>query len=168
MWETLHSNAGRDCFKTPILHEILMVEHCAFLEAIHLFQSVGCAINRLQFRTVQRNLKLFLLMQVYAWMIFPLKENVQGNLPRDTPSRKQTKNQVKTPTQCNDLELCNVDHVSSNVKSCQSGAIKGRSPTMRHVSRTHRVALDWLFDRINTDPKHKSNMLTPKTNSQTY
>ena len=26
--------------------------------------------------------------------------------------------------------------------------IKGRSPTMRHVSRTNRVALDWLFDRI--------------------
>ena len=24
---------------------------------------------------------------------------------------------------------------------------------MRHVSRTHRVALDWLFDRINLDPK---------------
>ena len=31
--------------------------------------------------------------------------------------------------------------------------IKGRSPTWRHVSRTHRVALDWLFDRINLDPK---------------
>ena len=31
--------------------------------------------------------------------------------------------------------------------------IKGRSPTMRHVSRTHRVALDWLFDRISLDPK---------------
>ena len=31
--------------------------------------------------------------------------------------------------------------------------IKGRRPTMRHVSRTHRVALDWLFDRINVDPK---------------
>ena len=31
--------------------------------------------------------------------------------------------------------------------------IKGRSPTMRHVSRTHRVALDLLFDRINLDPK---------------
>ena len=26
--------------------------------------------------------------------------------------------------------------------------IKGRSPTMRHVSRTDSVALDWLFDRI--------------------
>ena len=31
--------------------------------------------------------------------------------------------------------------------------IKGRSPTIRHVSRTYRVALDWLFDRINLDPK---------------
>ena len=31
--------------------------------------------------------------------------------------------------------------------------MKGRSPTMRHVARTHRVALDWLFDRINLDPK---------------
>ena len=24
---------------------------------------------------------------------------------------------------------------------------------MGHVSRTHRVALDWLFDRINLNPK---------------
>ena len=31
--------------------------------------------------------------------------------------------------------------------------IKGWSPTMRHVSRTHRVALDWVFDRINLEPK---------------
>ena len=31
--------------------------------------------------------------------------------------------------------------------------IKGRSPTTRHVSRTHRVALGWLFDRINLHPK---------------
>ena len=25
---------------------------------------------------------------------------------------------------------------------------KGRSPNMRHVSRTHRVSLDWLFERL--------------------
>ena len=31
--------------------------------------------------------------------------------------------------------------------------IEGRSPAMRHVSRTHKVALDWLFDRINLDSK---------------
>ena len=31
--------------------------------------------------------------------------------------------------------------------------IKGGSFAKRHVARTHRVALDWLFDRINLDPK---------------
>ena len=80
-------------------------------------------------------------------------------------------------------DLDNVDFISSNVNSSRQQAllyvfedneavikmiIKGRSPTMRHVSRTHRVALDWLFDRINLDPRSKSNTLTPKTNSQTY
>ena len=37
--------------------------------------------------------------------------------------------------------------------------IQGRSPTMRHVSRTHRVALDWLFDRINLDTKNPNQVL---------
>ena len=61
-----------------------------------------------------------------------------------------------------------IDLVPSNVQSARQEAllyvfedneavikmiIKGRSPTMRHVSRTHRVALDWLFDRINLDSK---------------
>ena len=40
--------------------------------------------------------------------------------------------------------------------------IKGRSPTMRHVSRTHRVALDWLFDRINLDPKIQNTYIDTK------
>ena len=62
----------------------------------------------------------------------------------------------------------NIDSVPSNVQSSREEAllyvfedneavikmiIKGRSPTLRHVSRTHRVALDWLFDRVNLDPK---------------
>ena len=29
---------------------------------------------------------------------------------------------------------------------------KGRSPALRHVTRTHRADLDWLFERIRTDP----------------
>ena len=60
-----------------------------------------------------------------------------------------------------------VDFISSIVKSSRQEAllnifedneavikmiIKGRSPTMRHVSRTNRVAIDWLFERINLDP----------------
>ena len=66
----------------------------------------------------------------------------------------------------NDLD--NVDFIHSNVNSSHLEAllyvfedneavikiiIEGRSPTMRHVSRSHRVALDWLFDRINLDSK---------------
>ena len=72
------------------------------------------------------------------------KARVQGDFLRDTPSRKHTNNQVKTQSPHSDLELSNVDYVSSNVNSSRSG----RSPTMRH-----RVALDWSFDRINLDPK---------------
>ena len=41
--------------------------------------------------------------------------------------------------------------------------IKGRSPTMRHVSRTHRVALDWLFDRISLDPKNSNQVCRHQT-----
>ena len=33
------------------------------------------------------------------------------------------------------------------IKMC----IKGRSPQLRHVQRTHRVDLDWLFERIMFD-----------------
>ena len=66
----------------------------------------------------------------------------------------------------NDLD--NVDFIPSNVNSSRQEAlldvfedneavikmvIKGGSPTMRHVSRTHRIALVWLVDRINLDPK---------------
>ena len=49
--------------------------------------------------------------------------------------------------------------------------IKWRSPTLRHVSRTHRVALDWLFDRINLDSKIQIKYIdtkNPKTNSLTF
>ena len=64
--------------------------------------------------------------------------------------------------------LNNVDLVPSNVQFSHQEAllyvfedneaviemiIKGRSPRMRHVSRTHRVALDRSFDRINLDPQ---------------
>ena len=44
-------------------------------------------------------------------------------------------------------------HVFEDNEAVIKMIIKGRSPTMRHVSRTHRVALDKLFDRINLDPK---------------
>ena len=72
----------------------------------------------------------------------------------------------KSPGKINALN--DIDCVPSNVQSSHQEAllyvfedneaviqtiIKGRSLTMRHVSRTHRVTLDWLFDRLNLDPK---------------
>ena len=56
-------------------------------------------------------------------------------------------------------QLSEVDHVPTNTRSSEEECqlyifedneavikmiIKGRSPAMRHVSTTHRVALDWL------------------------
>ena len=80
--------------------------------------------------------------------------------PRKIQKRKQSQRVI------NDLD--NVDFIPSNVNSSHQEAllyllednvavikmiIEGRSPTMRHVTRTHRVALDWLFDQINLDHK---------------
>ena len=80
--------------------------------------------------------------------------------PHTIHKRKQSQRLI------NDLD--NVDFLPSNVNSSRQEAllsvfedneavikmiIKGRSPKMRHVSRTHRVALDWLFDRINLDSR---------------
>ena len=77
----------------------------------------------------------------------------------------------------------NIDSVLSNVQSSRQEAllyvfednealitmiIQGRSPTMRHVSRTHRVALDWLFIELIWSPSSKLNTSTPKTNLLTF
>ena len=73
--------------------------------------------------------------------------------------------------------LNNVDRVPTNIPLSHREAllyvfedneavikmiIKGRSPTMRHVSRTHRVALDWLFDRINLDSNNRIKKIDTK------
>ena len=65
-------------------------------------------------------------------------------------------------------QLRNLDHVATNASSLQGESplyifddnevviqiiVKGRSPTIGHVSRTRRVALDSLFDKINLDLK---------------
>ena len=75
---------------------------------------------------------------------------------------------TQIPNTNTNLDLTNIDHVPSGGTLSGSNAmlyvfedneavinmvIEGRSPTTRHVSRTHRVALDWLFDRINAGSK---------------
>ena len=75
-------------------------------------------------------------------------------------------------------QLSHVDHVTTKAHSSHGESqmyifedneavikviIKGRSPTMRRVSRTHRVALDWLFDRINLGTKIQTKFVDTKS-----
>ena len=178
MWRILQNNAGWDCIKTPTLREILrtpnllQVEHIAFL--VVLFQQVGCVWSKLKFRTVQQNPKSFPWTQDWGWTVYPhliygiwlfwfLETRFRPLIDRGDPlSMTRIKDLKERPTCWITLI------VPSNVQFSHEGALlyvfedneavikmilKGRSPTMRHVSRTHRVALDWLFDRINLDSK---------------
>ena len=96
--------------------------------------------------------------------------SVLGNVSRVSDRSGQPDNDVhkrhKSQKKIDVME--DIDSVPSNVQSARQEAllyvfedneavikmiIKGRSPTMRHVFRTHRVVLDWLFDRINLDSK---------------
>ena len=105
-----------------------------------------------------------------ALELWDLIVSVFGNVSRVSDRSGEPDNDVhkyhKFLLNINVME--DTDFVPSNVQSSRQEAllyvfedneavikmiIKGRSPTMRHVSRTHRVALEWLFDRINLDSK---------------
>ena len=105
-----------------------------------------------------------------ALELWDLIVSVLGNVSRVSERSGQLENDERKHYKSHNKidAMQDIDSVPSNVQSaCQEALlyvfedneavikmiIKGRSPTMRHVSRTHRVALDWLFDRINLDPK---------------
>ena len=160
-------------------------------EVEHLSPSVGCARNKRQYPTVPQSLKSSRWMLDCAWVECLLSifgtvvievlhstnntarqsKLAQGNL-------RTAGNHSPTVKRKREIEqLSNVDHVPTNTHSSQGEyqlyifedneavvkmIIKGRSPTMRHASRTHRVALDRLFDRINLDPKIQINFVDIK------
>ena len=97
-----------------------------------------------------------------------------GKPESDVHKRQKSHNKID--------EVKDIDLVPSNVQSANGEALlyvfedneavikmimKGRSPTMKHVSRTHRVAPDWLLIELISTPSFKSNILTFRTNSQT-
>ena len=119
-----------------------------------------------------------------ALELFDLIVSVLGNISRVSDrSVKPESDEHKHHKSHNKIDVTrDIDAVPSNVQSaCQEALlyvfedneavikmiIKGRSPTMRHVSRTHRVALVGCSIELIWTPKSKSNTSTPKTNSQT-
>ena len=184
LWVTLQNNADQDCFKTLILREILRIqnplleEHC-----IHLFQQVGMCKKQTsvshsstesEIISLDAGLRLDELPALELWDLIVSVLGTRLRLQRDGRPVIIDKSQ-RSQGKINVLN--NIDCVPSNVQSSHQEAllyvfedneavikmiIKGRSPTMRHVFRTHRVALDWLFDRINLDPKIKIKYIDTK------
>ena len=105
-----------------------------------------------------------------ALELWDLIVSVLGNVSRISDRSGQPEYDVHKPHKSHKKidVMKDIDVFPSNVQSARQEAllyvfedneavikmiIKGRSPKMRDVSRTHRVALDWLFDRINLDSK---------------
>ena len=179
MWEILLSNADWDCFRTLILREILKIqnplleEHYAFLGS-HTFvpiswmckkqTSVSHSLTESEIISLDTGLRLVGLPALELW---DLIVSVFGNISHVSDRTGQPVNGKNKSYNKIDI-MQDIDSVPSNVQSASREALlyvfedneavikmimKGRSPTMRHVSRTHRVALVWLFDRINLDSK---------------
>ena len=117
--------------------------------------------------SLDTGLRLDVLPALELW---DLIVSVLGNVSRVSDrSGKPESDDHKHHKSHNKIDVMkDIDSVPSNVQSARQQALlyvfedneavikmifKSRSPTMRHVSRTHRVALDWLFDRINLDSK---------------
>ena len=107
-------------------------------------------------------------LDLWDLIVAVLGNTTQNHDRTERPVVCRDKNHVRQQFRGMFNVLDNVDLVLSNVQFSHQEAllyvfedneavikmiIKGRSPTMRHVSRTHRVAFDWLFDQINLDPK---------------
>ena len=126
------------------------------------------------------------LLLIYGFWL--LKCCVHRRVPNHQPTEQQeTAREIANPIpnrrETRDVnQVSHVDYVTTNANSSQGEfqlyvfedneavferIIKGRSPTVRHVSRTHRVALAWLFDRINLDPKIQIKYVGTKNHSGT-
>ena len=77
-----------------------------------------------------------------------------GQPDNDVHKRHKPHKKIGVPSNVQSARQEALLHVFEDNEAVIKMIIKGRSPTVRHVSRTHRVALDWLFDRINLDIKY--------------
>ena len=121
--------------------------------------SVSHSSTEFDIISLDAGLRLYGLLVLELWDVSRVSER-SGQPDNDVHKRHKSQKKIDV--------MEDIDSVPSNVQSARQEAllyvfednevvikiiIKGRSPTMRHVSRTHRVALDWLFDRINLDSK---------------
>ena len=97
-------------------------------------------------------------------LIIDVFEPSSKNMPKPTPLKV---NELLTMRRNLHDIFGSVDYVPASLPICYGRAslyafedndavikmiVKGRSPNLRHVARTHRIDLDWLFERIAKDP----------------
>ena len=182
MWEILPSNADWDCFRTLIFAGDLEDSKSTSGGALCIFgshtfvpiswmckkqTSVSHSSTESEIISLDTGLRLDGLPALELW---DLIVSVLGNISRvsDGSGKPEIDDHKRQKSHSRIEMLQDIDFVPSNVQSANREALlyvfedneavikmimKGRSPTMRHVSRTHRVALDWLFDGINLDSK---------------
>ena len=174
MWEIQHNNADWDCFKTLILQEMYKDSKSSSgrllcISRSHTFLPVNWICKKqtsdshssIEAEIISLDASFTHGWNTSSWSLGfgwwsdkKSKDQARGDSSGNTTSNKHTKNQTKVAIYHDDLQLSNVDYDSSNEKSSRPHfehneavikmIIKGRSPTMRHVSRIHRVALDLL------------------------
>ena len=66
---------------------------------------------------------------------------------------KRPKKRKSTSNSLHSFEDDSKLYIFQNNEAMLKMMTKGRSPFMRHVSRTQRITLDLIFDRINVGPK---------------
>ena len=91
-----------------------------------------------------------------------VRNHCRGEIRRKNPITK-----LKRSGKRDVDELSNADHVVTNASSSRSSVvhfwiIKGRSFTMRHVSRTHRVAWGHAAPQSQFDPKYQIEFVDTK------
>ena len=173
MWVTLQNNADWDCFKTLILRDggtLYVFGSHTFVPISWMCKkqtAVSHSSTESEIISLEIGLRSDGLPALELWdpIVFCSSKcsrvsDRSGQLDSDVHKRHESHNKIDV--------MKDIDSVPSYVQSARQEALlyvfddneavnkmirKGRSPAMRHVSRTHRVALDWLFDRINLDPK---------------
>ena len=175
MWEILPNSAGWDCFQDSDFAGDLEDSKSTSGGTLCIFGSTFVPISWMckkqtavshsskesEIISLDTGLRLDGLLALELW---DLIVSVLGNVSRVSDRSGKPESDVhKSHKSHKKIDVMkDIDSVPSNVQSARREALlcvfedneaaikmitKGRSPTMRHVSRTHRVALDWLFAR---------------------
>ena len=197
MWETLHSNAAWDCSKTLTSLERRLKNRSQW-DFVHIWKSYVCS-HKLDVQEKSFCFTQFNGIWSYfswcrsangwnsrSWSLGILgiqvlhsssnqnaktKENVQGNLPHDTPSRKAQRSWIMQRWLCFlKREVFSLwCHLFLKIMQQWSrwSSKAEVQPWDTYPEPTELRLIGYLTESTWT-PKSKSNMLIPKTNSQTY